>query len=359
MLAALLLAVVAPSFPIAAQQPPSTSAAPSVFPGHDWAFVSYPESVGFSGARLKDLSDYLKALDTNGLMVIVGGRVLYRWGDVKQLSYVASVRKSILAILYGKYVANGTIRLDRTLRDLGMSDVGGLLPIEREATVEDLLTARSGVYHPASYGGDDFQYAPPRGSQKPGTYFLYNNWDFDAAGFVFEKLTGKNIYDVLENDLARPIGMQDFVRSAQHKEGDLSKSIYSAYPIWLSTRDMARIGYLMLREGDWAGRQVVPREWARKIVSVVTPVQQMNPPQYRQGRLGYGYLWWVWDDPQAVGPYRGAYTAAGMFGQYITVLPALDIVIAHKVIPAYAPERRVTLSQYRGILDRLIAAKIH
>lgn len=351
---ALFLALSPAPLPVIAQHPVAPS---PVFPAAEWQPVPSPEAAGYDGTRLGTLGGYLKTLDTSGLLVIVGGRVLYHWGDLQALSYVASVRKSILAILYGNYVAGGKIRLDRTLRDLGMSDVGGLLPVEQEATVEDLLTARSGVYHPASYPGDDSQYAPPRGSQRPGTYFLYNNWDFDAAGAAFEKMTGRNIDDALESDLARPIGMQDFVRSVQHKEGDLSVSIYPAYPIWLSTRDMARVGYLMLRHGDWNGRQVVPGDWVRKITTVVTPVSEMNPPRYRSGALGYGYLWWVWDGPSNSGAYRGAYTAAGAHGQYITVLPALDMVVAHKVVAPAHPERRVTLNQYRSILRLLIQAK--
>jgi CubicO group peptidase (beta-lactamase class C family) len=355
--AALLLCLVSASAPIAAPQPAGT--APPVFPVPSWEPVASPEAVGFDGARLKGLGDCLKTLDTTGLMVVVGGRVLYQWGNVQEVSYLASARKSILAMLYGNYVADGTIRLERTLRDLGMSDVGGLLPIEQEATVEDLLTARSGVYHPASNGGDDTESAPPRGSQRPGTYYFYNNWDFNAAGAAFEMMTGKDIYDALEADLARPIGMEDFRRAQQHKSGDSSRSVYLAYHVWLSTRDMARIGYLMLRDGGWAGTQVIPRDWVRKITSVVTPVGQMNPTRRRRGPFGYGYLWWVWDGPAAAGAYAGAYTAMGLYGQFITVLPALDMVIAHKtaVVPD-RPTRRVTTTQYLEVVRRLAAAKL-
>ena len=81
-----------------------------------------------------------------------------------------------------------------------------------------------------------------------------------------------HIYDALDTDLARPIGMQDFDRRAQVKSGDTTRSVYKAYHMNLSTRDMARIGYLMLREGSWAGRQVVPRDWARTITRAYTPV---------------------------------------------------------------------------------------
>ena len=194
------------------------------------------------------------------------------YGDVKAVSYLASVRKSVLAMLFGNYVASGRIRLDKTLEQLKIDDHGGLLPVEQQATVADLLGARSGVYHEASNAGDNLADAPPRGSQKPGTYYLYSNWDFNALGTIFEQETGHSIYDALERDLARPIGMQEFDRSTHRRNGDASKSVHLAYHMNFSTRDMARIGYLMLRGGNWNGQQIVPRDWAARIVTPVTRV---------------------------------------------------------------------------------------
>jgi CubicO group peptidase (beta-lactamase class C family) len=66
-------------------------------------------------------------------------------------------------------------------------------------------------------------------------------------------------------------------------------------------------------------------------------------------RLGYGYLWWVWDGPLAAGPYLGAFTSMGSYGQYITVLPALDVVVAHKS----CPPGDVSLGDYFRLLDLL------
>ncbi len=328
-----------------------------VYPGDTWHRIESPASVGYSQAGLDKVTEYVKTLDTTGLLVVVGGRVLYEYGDLEQLSYLASVRKSVLSILYGKYVADGTIRLNMTMEQLGITDIGGLLPVEKKATIDHLITARSGIYHPASNGGDSTASAPPRGSQEPGKYFLYNNWDFNCAGYIFEKLTHQTIYDALERDLAVPLNMQDFDRLAQRKSGNLKRSLYPAYHIWLSTRDMARIGYLMLRRGKWDGLQVVAEYWIKKISRVKTRVENMNPEPYRKGDFGYGYMWWVWDGTNAVGPYEGGYTASGAYGQFITVLPALDMVLAHKT--AVPPRDRQTLMrQFRGIIERLIAARM-
>ena len=116
--------------------------------------VAEPESVGFQKDKLEKVAEYAKEnTGTTGLVGVVNGKIIYTYGDIKQVSYTASCRKSVLSMLYGKYVVNGTIKLDETIGQLGIDDVQGLLPQEKEATVYDLITARSGVYHPASNPG--------------------------------------------------------------------------------------------------------------------------------------------------------------------------------------------------------------
>lgn len=330
----------------------------AVFPGEQWEYVRPGQLAdhGWDGRALRTVMEHLRD-DSNstGVVVVDRGRVVFRFGDIEELSYVASVRKSILAMLYGYWVENGTIDLDATLEELGMDDIGGLLPIEKQARIQHLVTARSGVYHPASYSGDDLSQAPPRGSQQPGSYMLYNNWDFNAAGAAFELATGRDIYDELQAQLATPLQFEDWDRSMQRKAGNLTVSQYPAYPIWVSTRDMARIGYLMLNEGSWDGEQVISRDWARRITSVVTPLEEMNPVRRRDGYFGYGYMWWVWDGPRAVGPFEGAYTARGAWGQWITVFPALDLVIAHKTHNVY--RRTTSWESWHRMVELLFEAK--
>jgi CubicO group peptidase (beta-lactamase class C family) len=333
-----------------------------VFPGIDWE----RETNGLSPETVQGVDTFVHTLDTTGLMVVKSGRVVYEYGDVKRLSYLASTRKSVLSMLYGANVASGKIHLDATLKDLGMSDVAGLLPIEERAKVIDLITARSGVYHPVTQGfgllyelkfsacpgvsrpaaEDEPSWVPKRGSKEPGTYWRYYNWDFNTAGAVFERMTRKNIFDALRDDLAIPIGMQDFDRERQQKSGDQTRSQYPAYHMVLSTRDMARLGLLMLRQGQWRGRQIIPAEWVRRSTSVRTSWAERQPAN---DSFGYGYLWWVWDGPLAIGSYQGAYTSMGSYGQYITILPALDMVVAHKS----CPPGDVSQSDYFHLLDLL------
>ncbi len=131
-------------------QPAVEPMAEVVYPAASWERIADPAAAGFSAEALDAIHPYVDGINTTAVMAVVGGRVLFEHGPVDEISYLASVRKSILAMLYGRYVEDGTIDLDLTLEDLGMDDVQGLMPIEKQARVLDLVTARSGVYHPAS-----------------------------------------------------------------------------------------------------------------------------------------------------------------------------------------------------------------
>ncbi|MFN0181774.1 MAG: serine hydrolase [Gemmatimonadales bacterium] len=326
------------------------------YPSGDWEIVPDPVAAGWSAAGLDSVRATVARMNTTAMMVVEGGRVVLSHGDLTTQGYLASVRKSVLSMLYGIEIGRGTIDTSRTLAQLGIDDIGGLASSELEATVQDLLAARSGVYHPASNPGDNLADAPPRGSQRHGTYQLYSNWDFNALGTIFERTTGRNIYDAVEADLARPLGMQDWRRDLQVKSGDTTRSRHLAYHMWFSTRDMARLGLLMLRDGIWRGQRIVPADWVRKSASAVTPVAEMHPAAARRGRFGYGYLWWPFDGPWNVGAYQGAYSGIGAVGQYLTVIPKLDLVIAHKTVPRQG-QPGVRHADYWALVDRIVAAR--
>ena len=281
-------------------------------------------------ARLDEVRARVDPHLTSSLMAVRGDEVVFSFGPVERPSPVHSVRKSLLAMLYGQPVAQGRIDLDATLAQLGIDDdAGSLLPIERQARVRDVLSARSGVYHPASNPGDDTASAPPRGSQVPGTYFLYNNWDFNVAGDIFEQQTGRRIYDAFNEDIVLPLGLQDFHLADQHRQGDASRSSHLAYPFSLSARDMARIGQLMLAQGHWEGRQLVPAGWVQAITAPITPPEDMHPARRTRQHLAYGDMWWLPQEP-ADSPLAGAYMAWGYFGQYLLVVPKRGMVVVHK-----------------------------
>ncbi|MGD0096777.1 MAG: serine hydrolase [Terracidiphilus sp.] len=336
-------------------------------PAKEWAQTS-PESVGYSSAKLDALRGWVKTQDTASMMVVVQGRVIFSYGDLSHTSKVASVRKSVLGMLYGKYLADDTINLDKTVKQLGLDDKDPFLPIEANATLVQLLASRSGIYLPARKAPpemlspwDQERYMPPRGSEYPGSHYVYNNWDFNAAGTAFEKATGKDIYQALQTDLAVPLGMQDYV-IAKQKKNFTPESVHPEYAMYLSTRDMARLGLLMLDWGVWNGKVIFPGDWARYMTTLITPFKDINPTGLRNGgdpgRWGYGLLWWVWDEPYYpgytyIGFMQGAYSAMGTGGQYITVLPSKDMVVVHQVDIDKNPRASVTPSSYMAMLSMI------
>lgn len=331
-------------------------------PGADWEKGSAKDA-GFRGEALEELELKLCTLPTTAFMIVTGGKVVYSYGDLAQACYLASARKSILSMLYGKYVANGTIDLDRTMAELGIDEPDGLLPIEKTAKVRDLLIASSGVYHPAGSPGDDPN-SPPRGSKEPGKFFHYNNWDFNVLGAIFEKATGRTVFAALDEEIARPLQFQDFQLSRQRMMGFESRSRFLAYHLFLSARDMARLGLVMMRGGEWNGRQVVPAAWVKESTTARVPGSAVG----RGGELGYGYLWWI-PETRKTAPWAGSYMASGQFGQFILVLPALDTVIVHRraVTDEYAVARnlgktsfeptRVLGPDFLKLADMVVAAK--
>ncbi len=327
--------------------------AESSFPADTWPAITAESMPAACRVKLEELQRGVQAGATTAMMVVVGGRPVFQYGPVDRVSYIASARKSVLALMYGPYVVAGAISLDQTIGEVGIDEADGLLPLERSATIRDLLTARSGVYHVAANAGDDSAAAPPRGSQAPGTYFLYNNWDFNAAGTAFERLTGQSIYEAFQRDVALPIGMQDYRLDRQSKYINRARSLHDAYHFELSTRDMARFGLLMLEDGRWRDRQVVPADWVRKITATVTLPRDMNPPKTASVGLGYGYLWWTFED-DSPSPMRGAYLAWGHLGQYILVIPQRRMVIAHKVAPRLLFQQQVPLTRFIQLVRPLV-----
>jgi CubicO group peptidase (beta-lactamase class C family) len=297
------------------------------------------------------------------MMVLCHGKVIFSYGDVSRVSKIASVRKSVLSMLLGKYVVAGKIDMNKTVTQLGLEDKQPFIPPEDHATLEQLMAARSGIFLDTR---TDFltKLQPERGTVYPGTSFYYNNWEFDAAGTAFEKLTGKNIYDALQDDLAKPLGMQDFHRELQKKDPSPG-SIHPEYAMYLSTRDMARLGLLMRLYGSWNGVQLVPAEWVRYSTGIITRWDGMEPALLRAlglpERWGFGSGWWVWDAPIYPGglqdsPFQGAYEARGTGGQYITVLPSSDVVLIHKVDLELRPDASLSSTEWDAITNMVIAA---
>ena len=155
--------------------------------------------------------------------------------------------------------------------------------------------------------------------------------------------------------LAKPLQMQDWDLMAQEKlKGDTTKSIYPPYHMWFSTEDRARLGYLMLRNGKWKDKQLLSPAWVHKITTEVTSNKQAHENKDEYYSFGYAYLWWTFGAPYNTGAFEGAYTAQGSYGNFITVLPKLDLVISIKNKGIY--ERNTTVPEYLRILTILTSA---
>jgi CubicO group peptidase (beta-lactamase class C family) len=118
--------------------------------------------------------------------------------------------------------------------------------------------------HPPDLVGlGERQRRPARGSHPPGTFWYYNNWDFNTLGTIYEQATGTGIYEALDRLIARPIGMQDY-RPQDGVYFPGAASTHRAYPLRMSARDLARFGLLYLNKGAWAGKQIVPADIPRE-----------------------------------------------------------------------------------------------
>ncbi|MEZ5403931.1 MAG: serine hydrolase [Bryobacteraceae bacterium] len=311
--------------------------AAETFPAGHWASKRGKQ---WSAAGLREAREYAQGLKTAAVMIVQDGGIVDQWGDTAAKYPCHSMRKSLLSALYGALAAEGKIHLDATLESLGIDDnAPRLTAIEKHATVRDLLEARSGIYHPALYETASMKMIkPPRGSMAPGSHWVYNNWDFNALGTIFEKAAGRRIYEEFGRRIAGPIGMEDFtVADGERVTGDASE--HAAYPVKMSARDLARFGLLFLREGNWRGSQVLPAEWVRESTRSYSDARGY-------GGSGYGYMWWV---------DGGWYSARGAGGHMVAVVPALDLVVVHRVNTAEAGNS-VRESAVRTLMHKIVAA---
>ena len=308
---------------------PPVSCSSSAFPGHEWKPASPQSQKGWSKPALDAAQAYADSLHDSSVVIVQCGHIVDQWGDTAKKLTTFSVRKSLISALYGIYAAEGKIDINETLEQAGIDDTPSpLTKEERQAKIVDLLRARSGVYHAAAFEVD-FQrkMRPARGSHAPGTFWFYNNWDFNVLGTIFEKKTGLKIGEAFYQRIAKPIGMQDFQPSDVYYIGDTSVSTHPAFMFQMTARDMARFGLLYLNHGRWNNHQIIPADWVEKSTHTNEMVHlgHMNLG-------GYEYLWWVEYGgihiPEATLP--GMYSAQGAGGHYILVIPSQNIVIINQ-----------------------------
>lgn len=277
-----------------------------------------------SADHLSAAASLVQEVGAAALVICDRGHVLYEVGDPAMTIHCRSIRKTLLGALFGHAVLTGRIDLDASLAELGIDDSvpPRLTDEERTARVRDLLTCRSGVYHPSNHSTPESRAAlPPRGAYPPGTHFYYNNWDFNVLGTILERATGRSMFDTFAETIAGPAEMQDFDVTEQ-RYATQPWSEHRTYAFHISTRDLARFGQVYLNEGCWANREIIPMEWVRESTRAHTSTGR-GPD--------YGYLWWVARDGELFAGTEcpdGSFAAYGYGGQCLLVLPALGRVIA-------------------------------
>jgi CubicO group peptidase (beta-lactamase class C family) len=247
-----------------------------------------PEDVGWSSDKLAELAAYAESVNYTAIVLACDGKVFFSWGEVEKNYQCHSIRKPFLSALYGFYVDDGTIGLDQTMADLGIDDIPpSLTAEEKQANVRHLLQGRSGVYHAAAAEIPSMTAnRPERGSHAPGTFFYYNNWDFNAAGTIFRQETGRDIFKDFKVRIADAIGMQDFDPDlcAYNYEPEFSK--HPSYRFRMSARDMVRFGILFQKGGVWNGKRVISGDWFEEST---TSYSSHNSAL----GAGFGYMWGV------------------------------------------------------------------
>jgi CubicO group peptidase (beta-lactamase class C family) len=305
---------------------PPDSTSEAAYPGEAWQKAATPEELGWSSEKLAAARAYSEKIGSAAVMIVDDGIVVDAWGDTTQRFACHSMRKSLLSALIGIHVDEGHMDLSKTLEELGIDDTEpSLTALEKQATIADLIKARSGIYHVALGEAASMKAnRPERYSHAPGTFWYYNNWDFNALGTIFEQETGTRIFEEFDRRIAQSLQMEDFrVSDGRYETGP--DSIHPVYAFRMSTRDLARFGLLFLRDGRWRDQQVIPADWVRESTATHS---EIGPDS------GYGYMWWTGVQGGLFSNVRvkeHSFLASGYRGQRVIVLPYRNLVIVHRV----------------------------
>jgi CubicO group peptidase (beta-lactamase class C family) len=247
-----------------------------------------------------------------------GEAEIMRWGKADLPINTHSARKSLLSVLFGIAADKGLVNIDASLASLGIDEPQTpLSPVERSATVRQLLQSRSGIYLEAAGETDAMKAGRPRRGQfVPGANFYYNNWDFNVLGAIFEQQTRLSIGEAIAQWLATPLGMSAFDASYVTYQS-AARSQYRQFVIYMSAADLARVGMMMAQGGTWKGHRIVSAAWVDESLRAHSRVTEPRPFD------GYGYMWW--NDSR-----DGTVWADGWRGQYMIVDRARQMVVVSR-----------------------------
>ncbi len=296
-------------------------AAGSIWPTQGWR-TSSPEEQGVDHGMLAAMLAEVeqKKLNLQSLLVIRNGTLVSEtyFGTSQEVRHqLYSVTKSFVSTLIGIAMDQGKIdRLDRQIGDFFPEYAFANLDSQKQAmTLEDVLTMRTGLdwqegdpAYMALYQSRDwvqFMLDKPMAGP-PGDQFNYCSGCSHLLSAIVKKTTGMNTFDFAKKYLFKPLGITNV-----RWESDAKGTSIGGWGLELTPRDMAKLGYLFLRKGQWEGRQIVSAGWVEAATQKHTGTD--NP-------RGYGYQWWTH-------PTLAAYMALGRYGQTIFVMPELDLIV--------------------------------
>lgn len=309
--------------------------------------ASLPRTLSVEGAFM-DTQYFLDYTGTTGLLVIKDGVVLYenywRGHHANQQHISWSLAKSMISALIGVAISEGYITnvndpVDQyapQLKDTAYNDVPLKHVLQMSSGVgfnEDYDDDNADVVQLAriaAVGGSFNAYAKKlKREHEPGTFNHYSSFDTQVLAMVLQGATQRSLSDYMAEKLWQPLGTENngyWITDSQGME--MAFGGFNA-----TLRDYARFGLLYLNQGQWNGKQLVPTDWIKESLSM-DGSHLLPDNTERESFLGYGYQWWIPDNPQR------DYMAIGVYSQFIYVSPKKNVVIVknsanHRYVTAF------------------------
>jgi CubicO group peptidase (beta-lactamase class C family) len=296
------------------------------WPAQEWR-VSTPEQQGMDSEQLARMFEDIQKnqLNLHSLLIVRNGYLVteayFHPYTQDRLQSIASVTKSVISTLVGIAVQKGYIRdTEQTLVSFFPDQTIANLDARKKAiTLKDLLTLTAGFTCddlPWSAGKKmeqsdnwaQFVLGAPMAEQ-PGTKWNYCGGNVHLLSAILQKTTGMSSRDFANKFLFEPTGMAQVPDNRWPV--DPQGITIGPYGLYLTPRDMARLGYLYLQNGRWGDQQILPANWIKEATTPYTT---------RDSGLGYGYLF-------TIDPAEKSFSALGMAGQQIYVIPSQSMVI--------------------------------
>ena len=290
----------------------------SYYPDNNWR-TSTPEEQGVNSEKILNMFKNIKSsgLDFHSLLIIRNGYIITEayWAPYnKNVTHnIKSASKNVLSSLVGIALEKGCLNnLNQKVSEFYPEYVKDSL--KQTITLHDLITMTGGLdwmedSGPSPFDLENWNKIPMR--DKPGEKFEYNTMMTHMMSAILTKASGISTNKFANKWLFEPLSVINYEWT---KSND---GIYhGGSDIFLTSRDMAKFGYLFLRNGQWKNKQIVSKKWVKE--STTKKINISSEDSYAKG-LEYGYWWWVLEK---------GYMGWGAGGQYIIVRPDLDLVIA-------------------------------